>query len=154
MANHADLNALRAGVSAWNAWRSKHGDDYLDLSGIDLSINHFRHATGGDDPFDAYLEQVIFRRTNLSQTRINWTFVRDADFSEANLRHADLQHSRFVRVNFDRADLSGADLRGAELIETDLSDAILDGAVLDGATADGQLLTEVGVGARSGLDPV
>lgn len=152
MANSQDLSALRAGVSAWNAWRSDHGDAYLDLSDIDLTARDFPHSSGGvDDPYDAYLERIVFRRTNLARTRIIGMYIKDADFSDANLKEADLKHSRFVHVNFDRANLSGADLRGTELVESDISDAILEGARLEGATIDGRSLEAVREAQRDAL---
>ena len=138
MANADDLRVLRTGIAAWNEWRSIHGERYLDLSCVDLTSDGFPYMCGDpDDPYDGYLEGVVFRQTNLAGARLDDICIRDASFEAADLEGADLSGSTFVRVTFRGANLLASDLRWAKFVGSDLNEANLARAQLEGATVDG-----------------
>jgi hypothetical protein len=92
----------------------------------------------GSDAWNAWREQNLYLRVDLSEADLT-----GADLTEANLFEADLSGANFTRANLTAAYLYGADLReayltraglhGADLTEVELTGASLAGADLNGA---------------------
>lgn len=113
MANEEQLEVLRQGPEAWNAWRREHlgGGVFVELSGADLCRANLREA-------DLYM--AILRGADLRGAKLVWTNLRGAILGEANLRGADL---------------SGVHLQGALLVGTCLANADLTGCYVHGISA-------------------
>src|SRR5579863_1169956 len=111
MAQQADLDRLRQGVTAWNEWREAHPDIRPDLSQADLN--------GAD------LREANFHRTNFVWTRLGGARLDRADLSQADLTGADLSDTDLIQANLRQANLSTANLVGADLREANLSQANL-----------------------------
>lgn len=126
MAQPADMERLQQGVEFWNAWRQEAPGLIPDLSGADL--NGFA------------LEQINFRRANLTWTRLGGAVLTGADLEEATLVGADLSAAEVSQASLVRANLRQINLVGAELRAADLSQAILDGADLIDANLSRALL--------------
>jgi uncharacterized protein YjbI with pentapeptide repeats len=97
MADKSQLDVLKNGVVAWNAWREAHAEVRPDLAqahlvGVDLMGANF---AGAD------LRKADLRGTNLSDT-----VLVDARLDGAN----------FFRATLERADLAGATLVGAQFL--------------------------------------
>ncbi len=98
MANNEQMDLLKQGSRAWNAWRTAQTEADLDLSdgalrGLDLSEFDF----SGADLKDADL--------------------RGANLSGANLKGAHLEGSNLFKVLIDSADMKEADLRGVQFLQ-------------------------------------
>jgi len=133
-----DVVVLKEGIEAWNNWRSIHRNRLPDLSDIDLTTEGFPYIHGDlDDPYDGYLEHVVFHHTNLSGVRLDDICIRDADFESVDLEGADLTGSTFIRVRLKGANFKGADLRWVKFVESDLAGASFGGARVEGAMIDG-----------------
>ncbi len=91
MANEEQLELLKQGANAWNAWRKKNPDTRANLSGAHLS------------------------GMNLSGANLRGTNLNRADLSEATLSRADLSGATLNRAFLSGATLSGADLSRADL---------------------------------------
>ncbi len=160
MANQQDVEQIRLGVEAWNAWRQGHPDHVPDLSGADLlgvdleqgnlsRANLTRARLGGASLIEADLREAVLISADLSATQ-----AQGANLSGANLVGANLQMTLLQQANLSRADLLGADfasaslhaailwaadLSDANLSEADLSHADLLGTNLSGADLGGTL---------------
>ena len=124
MANLEHLAMLKAGIAAWNSWRTLNPDIEVDLSGSDLSKSFL---------VGAYLSNVNLSAANLSgallqRARLKRANAQNADFSEANLTNANL-----VLINLKGATLKAANLQNSALTEAILSEAKLIRADLQGA---------------------
>ena len=98
MANNEQMNFLKQGSRAWNAWRTAQTETDLDLSngalrGLDLS----EFDLSGADLKDADL--------------------RGANLSGANLKGAHLEGSNLFKAIINGADLNEADLRGVQFLQ-------------------------------------
>ena len=101
----------------------------IDLSGASLRSALFRRT----DMTDAKLEgAVAYRAKFISAVLVNIDFDKaslgEADFTSADLsgasfRGADLRRTRFFRATLHGADFTGAHLRGADFFSADLSGA-------------------------------
>jgi hypothetical protein len=103
MANPEQLQILKQGVEAWNAWCEQHSDR-ADLTEADLTW------------------------ANLTEADLTWANLAGASLTGANLAGASL-----TGANLASADLTGANLSRTDLTEADLTWANLTGAVLIGA---------------------
>lgn len=148
MANEDQLRILRQGVDAWNIWRAKNSDEYVDLSMADLSGANLR----GADLSEAHLNGAFLNGADLVGADLSWANLVGADLSMADLSMANLFEAKLSEAELNMADLSMADLsmanlfeaklRGAELvcaimIETNLEKAILNGCNIYGISAWG-----------------
>jgi uncharacterized protein YjbI with pentapeptide repeats len=169
MANQEHLEAIRRGTIAWNRWRRKHLKVQPDLTGADLHGAKlcrllFSEAIRSGESFEGtfedtenitsvYLEQVDFRKANLSEANFEGADCNLADFCEAtlsdanfyeadlyranlsksDLRRACFNHARIQRAHFVQANLQGADLEYSDARETDFEKTKLKGAKLGGA---------------------
>src|SRR6266487_598383 len=76
------FSLLKKGSDIWNAWRKKHPDTKLDLSGLDLS---------GLNLHKADLSQVKLCWTDLSKADLSWTDLKRAELVETDLSGAYLR---------------------------------------------------------------
>jgi Pentapeptide repeats (8 copies) len=145
--NHRDI--LKAGVEAWNRWRTQNPGVRPDLNRVDLAraclaganlrvaqMNHsnLSRAALGESDFSG----TALRRTNLSEADLSKTKLVKADLQQANLigvrlRRADLRRADLRRADLFGADLTAADLRGANLTGANLGSATITGALLYGS---------------------
>jgi len=98
MASNEQIDLLKQGTQAWNAWRAAHGEAAVDLSG---------GALRGLDLAGADLEGADLRRADF----------RGANLSGAKLRGADLEGANLFKATIEGADLDGADLRGVQFLQ-------------------------------------
>lgn len=91
MANNDQMDLLKQGTQAWNAWRADNTDLPVDLS-------------------NGALRGLDLERANLTGADLT-----DADLPGANLRGASLVGARLVGANLFKAILNDADLNGADL---------------------------------------
>lgn len=82
---------------------------------------------------DANLADHIFKGANLSDARLEETYLWSINLIRADLRGANLREANLWRADLKGANLREADLRGANLREADLREAELRGADLRGA---------------------
>jgi len=152
MANPEHIDRLRAGVQAWNVWRSQ-TDDLPDLrsanlEGADLHFANLERANlhfaklEGADLTGANLGGAILIRANLEGADL-----RGANLERAILHFAKLEGAILIRANLERAilvdaNLEGAILRGANLERANLIRAKLEGADLTGANLEGAILVD------------
>ena len=98
MANNEQMELLKQGAQAWNAWRAEHTDASVDLSD---------GALRGLDLGHADLAGADLRRADL----------RGANLGNAKLRGADLEGANLFKAMIAGADLDGADLRGVQFLQ-------------------------------------
>ena len=106
MANEEHVKQLKAGVDAWNTWRTSRPDIVVDLSGADLSAEKLSGA-------------------NLSGANLAASNPTLANLTGANFSNADLTKANFTRADLTGANLSGANCTGANFAFTDLKEAML-----------------------------
>lgn len=110
MASAESVDALAAGVTAWNRYRTG-SDGLLDLRNIAIK--------------NAAMPGLDLREVNLD----------GASFLNCNLSHASLSHSRINGVRFTDVLLTYSDLSDAELKGTDIDHSCLCNADLSRVTA-------------------
>ena len=97
MANNEQMDLLKQGTQAWNAWRAAHAATRPDLSNVSLR---------GLDLAKADLPGADLRKTDLRGTIL----------SGATLIGANLAGANFFKAVLDDADFSGANLIGAQFL--------------------------------------
>jgi uncharacterized protein YjbI with pentapeptide repeats len=98
MANNDQIDLLKRGTQAWNAWRAEQTEATVDLSG---------GALRGLDLEAADLSGADLRRADL----------RGANLSSANLTAAHLEGTNLFKAIINGADLNEADLRGVQFLQ-------------------------------------
>ncbi len=98
MANNEQMELLKQGTQAWNAWRAEQIEATIDFSGGAL------------------------RGLDLEGADLSGASLKDADLRGANLRGANLTSARLEGANLfkaiiDGADLNEADLRGVQFLQ-------------------------------------
>ena len=106
MANNEQIDHLKQGTQAWNAWRAEHSEAAVDLSGA---------ALRGLDLAGADLSGADLRDADL----------RGADLSSASLAGARLEGANLFKAIIDGADLSAADLRRVQFLQCPQLEAAL-----------------------------
>ena len=91
MANNEQIDVLKQGAQAWNAWRAEQTEATIDLSGGAL------------------------RGLGLEGADLSGADLRDADLRGANLSGAKLTGARLEGANLFKAVIEGADLDAADL---------------------------------------
>ncbi len=129
MADQQQLDLLRQGVEAWNAWREQYPETYPDFRGANLS----EASLGGVNLEGADLSEANFVKADLSGATLSKVTLNEAILYGVNLRGADLRGADLRGANLNvsdlnRADLSRANLGGARLIGANFSGANLNGA--------------------------
>ncbi len=98
MANNQQIDLLKQGAPAWNAWRAEQSEARVDLSG---------GALRGLDLEGADLSGADLRDADL----------RGANLSGTNLKSARLEGANLFKAILDGADLNEADLRGVQFLQ-------------------------------------
>ncbi len=98
MANNEQMDLLKQGTQAWNAWRAEQTEASVDLSG---------GALRGLDLEGADLSGADLRDADL----------RGANLSGANLTAALLDGTNLFKTIINGADLDEADLRGVQFLQ-------------------------------------
>ena len=98
MANNQQMDLLKQGPQAWNAWRAEQTEVSVDLSG-------------------AALRGLDLKGADLSGADLKDADLRGANLSGANLKGAHLEGSNLFKVLIDSADLKEADLRVVQFLQ-------------------------------------
>ena len=98
MANDQQMDLLKQGTQACNAWRAEQTEVSVDLSG-------------------AALRGLDLEGADLSGADLKDADLRGANLSGANLKGAHLEGSNLFKVLIDGADLKEADLRGVRFLQ-------------------------------------
>ncbi len=98
MANNEQMDLLRQGIQAWNAWRAEQIEATIDLSG-------------------GALRGLDLERANLSGADLKDADLRGANLGGANLTAAHLEGSNLFKAIFNGAELKEADLRGVQFFQ-------------------------------------
>jgi hypothetical protein len=128
---------LRAGVEAWNAWRTEHPEarppDYIqaDLRNVKLAGANL----AGVNLSGAQLVRADLSGADLTRARLIGANLADADLHGANLTRASLLGAYLGGVDLRRANLRGAGLQRAVLVQTNLEGADLTGCSIYGLAA-------------------
>ena len=102
-----DVEILRSGPRAWNAWRENNPSTVPDLTGIALRLSERQMGPINGGPI------------NLKSARLQGAILRFATLSAADLEAADMSDADLVHARFDRANLSAANLSNAQLDHAD-----------------------------------
>lgn len=130
------VELLRQGPEAWNAWRRENPSVKPSLAGADLSDLRLK----GADLSDADLQGADLFRTELARANLKMATLSGADLSEAQLVDAELYKADLSGSFLTRADLTGSYLASADLAGADLGGATLRGADLSEARLVGAKL--------------
>ncbi len=98
MANDEQIELLKQGTQAWNAWRAKHTEASVDLS-------------------DGALRGLDLRHADLSGADLRRADLRGANLSNAKLVGARLEGANLFKATIEGADLNEADLRGVQFLQ-------------------------------------
>ena len=98
MANNQQMDLLKQGAQAWNAWRAEHTEAAVDLSG-------------------GSLRGLDLEGADLSGADLKDADLRGANLSGANLSGADLGGANLFKAIIDGADLNQADLSGVQFLQ-------------------------------------
>ncbi len=96
MANDEQIDLLKQGTQAWNAWRAAHGAAAVDLSDGALRGLDLRHA----DLVGADLRRADLRGANLSGAKLKGTSLEGANLFKATIEGADLDRANLRGVQF------------------------------------------------------
>ena len=137
-----DVEILRSGPRAWNAWRENNPSTVPDLTGITLRLSERQMGPINGGPI------------NLKSALLQGAFLRFATLSAADLEAADMSAADLMHARFDRANLSAANLSNAQLDHADLSGATLTKVDLCGASLQHAILSTADLQAAdmSGAD--
>ena len=98
MANNEQMDLLKQGAQAWNAWRAEQTEATIDLSG-------------------GALRGLGLEGADLSGADLRDADLRGANLSGANLTGAHLEGANLFKAIIDGVDLNAADLRGARFLQ-------------------------------------
>ena len=98
MANNEQMDLLKQGTQAWNAWRAEKTETSVDLSG-------------------GALRGLDLEGADLSGADLKDADLRGANLSGANLSGAHLEGANLFKVIINGADLNEADLRGVQFLQ-------------------------------------
>ena len=98
MANNEQMDLLKQGTQAWNAWRAEQTEASVDLSG-------------------AALRGLDLEGADLSGADLKDADLRGANLSGANLKGAHLEGANLFKVIINGADLNQADLRRVQFLQ-------------------------------------
>ncbi len=93
MANNEQIDLLKQGTQAWNAWRAEHTEAAVDLS-------------------DGALRGLDLRHADLSGADLRRADLRGANLSGAKLVGARLEGANLFKATIEGTDLNEADFRG------------------------------------------
>ena len=98
MANSDQIDLLKQGIQAWNAWRAKQTEATIDLS-------------------SGALRGLDLEGANLSGADLKDADLRGANLSGANLTAAHLEGANLFKAIINGANLDEADLRGVQFLQ-------------------------------------
>ena len=98
MANNQQVDLLKRGTRAWNAWRAEQTEAAIDLSG-------------------GALRGLDLEGADLSGADLSGADLRGANLNGADLTAAHLEGSNFFKAIIKDADLNQADLRGVQFLQ-------------------------------------
>jgi hypothetical protein len=129
MPNQEHLKILKQGYSVWNKWKLENPEVLADFSGADLTEVKL---------FFANLADANFTNANLIGADLSGADLTRADLTGANLFRADLtgvnlSYAILYRADLTRANFVGANFGGTVLIWVCFSECILDDADFSGA---------------------
>jgi hypothetical protein len=119
-----DVEILRSGPRAWNAWRENNPSTVPALTGIALRLSERQMGPINGGPI------------NLKSALLQGAFLRFATLSAADLEAADMSGADLTHARLDRANLSTANLTNARLDYADFSGANLSRVNLCGASLE------------------
>jgi len=122
MSDAHQLEILRRGPQAWNAWREENPSTLPLLMEVTLTLSERQLGPINGGPI------------NLASACLRDAFLRFAALSEADLEAADLSQADLVHARLDRANLTGANLSNAILDHADFAGAQLSRVNLLGAS--------------------
>ena len=116
MADQEQVDRLKQGVAAWNAWRGRdEWNTHIDLDWADLSeANLVRADLSGADLWKANLSGADLRHADLRRANLGGANLSRANLSRANLHEANFSKANLIEAYFGNADLTDA-IRGAFL---------------------------------------
>ncbi len=98
MANNQQMDLLKRGAQAWNAWRAQQTEPTIDLS-------------------SGSLRGLDLEGVDLSGADLKDADLRGANLSGADLTAAQLEGANLFKAVIDGADLNQADLRGVRFLQ-------------------------------------
>ena len=98
MANNEQMDLLKQGAQAWNAWRAEQSGASVDLSG-------------------GALRGLDLQGADLSGADLKCADLRGANLSSANLTRAHLESANLFKAVFNGANLDEADLSGVQFLQ-------------------------------------
>ncbi len=98
MANNEQMDLLKQGTRAWNAWRAEQTEAAVDLSG-------------------GALRGLDLEGADLSGADLKDADLRGANLSGANLTNAHIEGANLFKAIIHGADLMEADLRGVRFLQ-------------------------------------
>ncbi len=98
MANNEQMDLVKQGTQAWNAWRAVQTEAAVDLSG-------------------GALRGLDLEGADLSGADLKAADLRGANLSGADLTGAHLEGANLFKAMINGADLDGADLRGVQFLQ-------------------------------------
>ena len=98
MANNEQMDLLKQGIQAWNAWRAEQTEATVDLSG-------------------GALRGLGLEGADLSGADLRCADLRGANLSGAKLMDARLDGANLFKAVINGADLNEADLRGIQFLQ-------------------------------------
>src|SRR4051812_42239296 len=133
------FSILQQGLLAWNDWRLRHPETYVNLSGCDLRqlelSKSFPETPPGPESYIFRDRGIDLAYATLTSATFAGTDLTSADFHHADLGAADFSGATLWGVNFDGADLQLANFTGATLGRVIWGNCDLRGAIgLDFAT--------------------
>jgi Pentapeptide repeats (8 copies) len=117
------VELLRRGPKAWNAWRENGAPLVPKLTGVALKIGEQQMGPMNGGPINlayAELRGAFLRFANLSRANLE-----AADLSGADLAYARLDYANLCYADLSNAILDHADFAGAKLLKADLCGANL-----------------------------
>jgi len=138
MANPRQVELLREGAAAWNAWNR------LRKENPELRPDLCEAKLDGAD-----LRQTDLRQADLQEANLAGVNLRQADLGGADLRRSDLRQANLAGASLRQANLDGADLIRANLIGANLSRADL-----SYSSAGWTIFGRVDLSVAKGLDQV
>lgn len=159
MANQEQVSLLKQGVEAWNNWRLRNPDVFIDLKeanfeeaflykanlkSADLTGVNFKKANLSEaNLINAYLGKANFEKANLIRTHFTGSYMGRAYLVDASLQNADLRHADLTSANFRNAVLTSASLNGGNLYKAKFSNANLTSAVLTKVVIEGTPIGDI-----------
>lgn len=113
MANEEHAKTIKQGVESWNKWREENPEVQPDLSQFDLR---------GEK-----LQKINLENSNMSECKLQFSNLTEANLDGANLRKSKLQETCLQSSSMKNCDLSSAGMLESNLQYANLENAVLEG---------------------------